>query len=73
MLLVLAIRYLLVAENKRRDAEPPRDDGYDDVFMERPASDGSGVMEKVKVDKVRGHPPQISQFRNSSYPRNSST
>ncbi|KAJ7081269.1 MFS general substrate transporter [Mycena epipterygia] len=51
MFLVLAIRYLLVAENKRRDAEPVQDDGYDDVFIERLASDGSGVMEKVKVDK----------------------
>ncbi|KAJ6517704.1 major facilitator superfamily domain-containing protein [Mycena vulgaris] len=51
MLLVLAIRYLLIAENKRRDAEPARDDGYDDVFIERLAKDGSGVVEKVKVDK----------------------
>ncbi|KAJ7739470.1 MFS general substrate transporter [Mycena maculata] len=51
MLLVLGIRYLLVAENKRREAEPPQDDGYDDVFMERLATDGSGVTEKVKVDK----------------------
>lgn len=53
MLLVLAIRYLLVRENKRRDEEPVQDDGYDDVFIERLAGDGSGVMEKVKVDKVR--------------------
>jgi hypothetical protein len=53
MLLVLAIRYVLVAENKRRDAEPATDDGYDDVYIERPARDGSGKMEKVKVDKVR--------------------
>ncbi|KAJ7909279.1 MFS general substrate transporter [Mycena leptocephala] len=51
MLLVLAIRYVLVAENKRRDAEPATDDGYDDVYIERPARDGSGKMEKVKVDK----------------------
>ncbi|KAF7363012.1 MFS general substrate transporter [Mycena venus] len=51
MLLVLAIRYMLVAENKRRDAEPARDDPYDEVYVERLASDGSGRMEKVKVDK----------------------
>ncbi|KAJ7693057.1 major facilitator superfamily domain-containing protein [Mycena rosella] len=51
MFLVLAIRYLLVAENKRRDEEPVVDDGYNDVFVERLAKDGSGVMEKVKVDK----------------------
>jgi hypothetical protein len=52
MVLVLAIRFLLIAENKRRDAEPTRDGGYDDVYVERPAGDGSGRMEKVKVDKV---------------------
>ncbi|KAJ7100458.1 MFS general substrate transporter [Mycena epipterygia] len=51
MLLALAIRYLLVAENKRRDAEPVHDDGYDDVYIERLAKDGSGIMEKVKIDK----------------------
>ncbi|KAJ7851189.1 MFS general substrate transporter [Mycena leptocephala] len=51
MVLVLTIRFLLIAENKRRDAEPARDGGYDDVYVERPASDGSGRMEKVKVDK----------------------
>jgi len=51
MFIVLAIRHLLVAENKRRDAAPVQDDGYDDVFIERLANDGSGVMEKVKIDK----------------------
>ncbi|KAJ7141964.1 major facilitator superfamily domain-containing protein [Mycena crocata] len=51
MLLVLAIRSLLITKNKRRDAEPARDDEYDDVYVERLASDGSGVVEKVKVDK----------------------
>ncbi|KAJ7871731.1 MFS general substrate transporter [Mycena leptocephala] len=51
MVLVLAIRFLLIAENKRRDAEPTRDGGYDDVYVERPAGGGSGRMEKVKVDK----------------------
>ncbi|KAJ7153330.1 MFS general substrate transporter [Mycena filopes] len=49
MILVLVIRQLLIAENKRRDAEPARDDGYDDVYIERPTPDGA--VEKVKVDK----------------------
>ncbi|KAJ7508955.1 major facilitator superfamily domain-containing protein [Mycena galericulata] len=51
MILVLVIRQLLVVENRRRDAEPVTDDGYDDVFMERLLPDGSGAVEKVKVDK----------------------
>ncbi|KAJ7472561.1 MFS general substrate transporter [Mycena latifolia] len=50
MVLVLAIRTLLVAENKRRDADSQRDDGYDDVWIERLTKDGLS-MEKVKVDK----------------------
>ncbi|KAF7368535.1 MFS general substrate transporter [Mycena venus] len=49
---LLVIRWLLKAENSRRDAEPPRDDGYDDVYIEILAKDGSGAMEKVKVDKA---------------------
>ncbi|KAJ7153334.1 MFS general substrate transporter [Mycena filopes] len=49
MILVLVIRQLLIAENRRRDAEPARDDGYDDVYIERPTLDGA--VEKVKVDK----------------------
>ncbi|KAJ7203332.1 MFS general substrate transporter [Mycena pura] len=53
MLTLLAIRALLVAENRRRDAaqataEP---DPWDDVYVERRAQDGSGRMERVKVDK----------------------
>ena len=39
-----------MSENKRRDAEPI-DTTYDDVYLEVKGSDG--VMEKVKVDKVR--------------------
>lgn len=50
IVLLFIIRWLLVAENKRRDAEPV-DDTYDDVYIERMMNDG--VMEKVKVDKVR--------------------
>ncbi|KAJ7710405.1 MFS general substrate transporter [Mycena rosella] len=49
--LVLVIRHLLIAENKRRDAENKPEAGYDDVYIERLAQDGSGVMEKVKIDK----------------------
>ncbi|KAJ7153325.1 MFS general substrate transporter [Mycena filopes] len=49
MILVLVIRQLLVAENKRRDAEPARDDMYDNVYIERPTP--NGAVEKVKVDK----------------------
>ncbi|KAJ6454140.1 major facilitator superfamily domain-containing protein [Mycena sanguinolenta] len=51
MFLVLAIRYLLIMENKRRDAEPAGEDGYDEVYVERLASDGSGKMERVRIDK----------------------
>ncbi|PPR00815.1 hypothetical protein CVT26_012456 [Gymnopilus dilepis] len=46
--LLLAIRYLLASENKRRDNEPV-DTTYDDVYIEKIGPDG--VVEKVKVDK----------------------
>ncbi|KAK0466080.1 MFS general substrate transporter [Desarmillaria tabescens] len=45
---LLAIRYLLSAENRRRDAEPV-DTVYDDVYIEQLKEDG--VMEKAHVDK----------------------
>ncbi|THU76019.1 hypothetical protein K435DRAFT_879839 [Dendrothele bispora CBS 962.96] len=48
MAIVLAIRFLLSKENKKRDREG-HDDTYDDVYIERPGSDGK--MEQVKVDK----------------------
>jgi ACS family allantoate permease-like MFS transporter len=48
--LLLAIRYVLASENRRRDNEPV-DDTYDDVYIERVGKDGE--VEKVKVDKVR--------------------
>ncbi|KAF7346810.1 MFS general substrate transporter [Mycena sanguinolenta] len=51
MFLVLVIRYLLIRENKRRDAEPAGEDGYDEVYVERLATDGSGKMERVRIDK----------------------
>ncbi|KAJ7050651.1 MFS general substrate transporter [Mycena amicta] len=51
MLLVLVIRRLLIAENKRRDAAAPLQDSdpYDDVYVERIRADGK--VERVKVDK----------------------
>ncbi|KAJ7061092.1 major facilitator superfamily domain-containing protein [Mycena amicta] len=51
MLLVLVIRQLLVAENKRRDLAQPTEDAdpYDDVYVERIGADGK--MRRVKVDK----------------------
>ncbi|KAF8962206.1 MFS general substrate transporter [Flammula alnicola] len=48
MVLLLAIRYVLSSENKRRDNEPI-DDTYDDVYIERIGKDGE--TEKVRVDK----------------------
>jgi len=48
IVILLAIRWHLAAENKRRDAEPV-DDTYDNVYIERMTKDG--VIEKVKVDK----------------------
>ncbi|KAF7437247.1 hypothetical protein PC9H_004084 [Pleurotus ostreatus] len=48
MALMLIIRHLLVAENKRRDEEP-RDDTYDEVYVESVTKEGESV--KIKVDK----------------------
>jgi len=49
MTLLLAIRYILSSENRRRDNEPI-DDTYDDVYIEKVGNDGQ--MERIKVDKV---------------------
>ncbi|KAJ7681032.1 major facilitator superfamily domain-containing protein, partial [Mycena polygramma] len=49
MALLLIIRAVLVAENRRRDAAPQVDDPYDNVYVERLSA--VGVMEKIKVDK----------------------
>ncbi|KAK7055772.1 MFS general substrate transporter [Favolaschia claudopus] len=49
MIILLIIRAVLVAENKRRDAEPKIDDPFDHVYVERISPEG--VQEKVKVDK----------------------
>jgi hypothetical protein len=48
-ILILALRFMLVAENKRRDAEP-YDDKYDNIYIIDTDPDGK-VTEK-KVDKV---------------------
>ena len=48
-ILLLVIRYILAAENKRRDLEP-LDDTYDDVYIEVLTEDGKKVQKKV--DKV---------------------
>lgn len=49
MLLFLAIRLLLSRENRRRDALPASDDGFDNVHMQVTNEDGEVVT--VKVDK----------------------
>ncbi|KAJ7127432.1 major facilitator superfamily domain-containing protein [Mycena crocata] len=51
MLILLVIRSMLIRENKRRDADSPVEDGYDKIFIQRLAEDGSGDLETVKVDK----------------------
>lgn len=48
ILTLLTIRYLLSAENRRRDAEPA-ETVYDNMYIERLNEDG--VMEKARVDK----------------------
>lgn len=47
MILLLIIRYYLVLENRRRDAEPP-DTTYNDVYMEVALPDGTRVERKVE-------------------------
>ena len=47
--LLLLIRNLLARENKRRDAEP-RDDKYDDIYIEVVLPDGTRT--ERRVDKV---------------------
>ncbi|KAJ7305628.1 MFS general substrate transporter [Mycena albidolilacea] len=46
--MLLALRYYLAAENRRRDAEAV-DETYDHVYIQRTTADGA--TEKVKVDK----------------------
>lgn len=47
---LLAIRYVLMKENKKREVEV-HDDTYDDVYVEEKLSDGTVALRKV--DKVR--------------------
>lgn len=54
--LLLILRFLLAAENKRRDREPP-DTTYDDVYIEVVQSDGKVVQKKLdKVRVSKSHP-----------------
>lgn len=50
MALLLAIRFLLSRENKRRDNEAPTTDSYEEVYIDIVTKDG--VHENVKVPKV---------------------
>jgi len=49
MMILLAIRYILAKENKRRDGEPV-DETHDEVYIEDVGEDGE--KRKRKVDKV---------------------
>ena len=49
-LLILLLRFMLAAENRRRDAEK-RDDTFDDIYLSKELSDGS--KEEKRVDRVR--------------------
>jgi hypothetical protein len=49
IVLLVALRTYLAAENKRRDAEGV-DDTYDNVYIQRTTEDGGS--EKVKIDKA---------------------
>lgn len=48
-ILILLLRFMLAAENKRREAEP-YDDTYDEVYIV--VSDADGNATEKKVDKV---------------------
>lgn len=45
-IILLAIRFLLARENKRRDVEP-LDDTYDEVYIETSDADGNTIEQKV--------------------------
>ena len=53
-ILLLTARFILVRENKKRDAEPVND-AYEEVYMEQVTADGKRI--EVRVDKVR---PRLS-------------
>jgi hypothetical protein len=58
MFLLLAIRWLLARENKKRDAEP-QDDTYDEVYIEVITPEGK--REERKVSKVKQFYDQVSR------------
>ncbi|KAI5900438.1 MFS general substrate transporter [Schizophyllum commune H4-8] len=49
-LLLLALRYVLASENKRRDASAQETDSLDEVYVEQ--KDESGAVREAKVDKA---------------------
>ncbi|KAH8092231.1 MFS general substrate transporter [Cristinia sonorae] len=61
-LLLLVIRYILAAENKRRDQEPV-DDTYDDVYIEVLNADGEKVQKKVDKEYLDLTDVQNRDFR----------
>jgi hypothetical protein len=48
-ILILILRFMLAAENKRRDAQP-YDDTYDNIYIVETDADGRAT--EKKVDKV---------------------
>ncbi|OJT11345.1 hypothetical protein TRAPUB_12145 [Trametes pubescens] len=61
-LLMLAIRVLLQRENKKRDAEP-RDDTYDDVYIEVVLPDGTRTEKRVDKEYLDLTDIQNRDFR----------
>ena len=52
-ILLLALRFVLATENKRRDASAQETDSLDEVYVEQ--KDESGAVREAKVDKVSCH------------------
>ena len=51
-ILLLILRFMLAAENKKRDAGPS-DTTFDEVYLSGPVDDSSSTSSLKKVDKVR--------------------
>jgi hypothetical protein len=49
MVLILILRYMLVLENRRRDAEE-HDSKYDDVYIETASGSEKGRVDKAFLD-----------------------
>nr|GAT56421.1 MFS general substrate transporter [Mycena chlorophos] len=63
ILIILAIRQLLITENKHRNTAPASDDPYDDVYVERIGEDGKGEMVKVAKEYLDLTDRQNRDFR----------